>query len=118
MENLDELSIDQLHERVIAENWALLEQTLEVLEQIAIKVEQMPERAFALFSLAQPLQMQFDVRERQHDVLQASWGLWQAQGFFGKRLQAKEERAGLMRLFADHEMWRNTLREVEENLNS
>jgi hypothetical protein len=116
VENLDELSIDQLHEKVIAENWALLERTLEVLEQIANKVEQRPEQEFALLLLAQPLQILFDVRRRQHDVLQASWGLWQARGFFDKRLQAKEERVGLMQLLADHEKWRKTLRKAEESL--
>lgn len=118
MENLDELSIDQLHERVIAENWALLEQTLGVLEQIVIKVEQMPERAPALFLLAQPLEMQFAVRRRQHDDLQASWGLWQVRGFFDKKAHAKEERSRLVQLLADHEKWRETLQQAEESLNS
>lgn len=118
MENLDELSIDQLYEGVVAENWALLEQTLEILDQIVCKAGQMPAQAAALLLLAQPLWMQFDVRKQQHDGLQESWGLWRARGFFDKRLQAKEERAGLMRLFAEHEKWRKTLQEVGDSLNS
>ena len=118
MENLDKLSIDQLHEKVIAENWALLEQTLGVIEQIAIKVEQTPEQAPALFLLAQSLQMLFDLRKRQHDELKASWGLWQLRGFFDKRSQAKEERARLVQLLADHKEWRKTLHGAEESLKS
>ena len=117
VENLDKLSIDQLYEKVIAENRALLEQTLNVLEQIANKIKQAPDQV-ALLLLAQPLRMQFDVRKRQYDALQESWGLWKALGFLGKKLQANEERAWLVKQFADTKMWRKTLSQAEEKLSS